>query len=235
MNTKPNADAGDAPVSTVRPTPPESENPISRIPPERRLLHWNRRLAHWARWLHTYLSMFSFVVILFFAVTGLTLNHADWFTGGHQQTTRQRGTLDRGWFRMSDPKAVAKSEIVASLQHILGIRTGLSDFQVDDVQCEVSFKGPGYEADAIIDRDTGKYDLTVSRFGLVAILNDLHKGRDTGNGWSRLIDFSAIFMALVSLSGLTLIFYLTKRRASGLVAIAIGALLCYLIYAVWVP
>ena len=143
--------------------------------------------------------------------------------------------MDRGWLRMSDPKAVAKPEIVANLERVLGIRAGLSDFQVDDVQCEVSFKGPGYEADAIIDRNSGRYALTVSRFGLVAVLNDLHKGRDTGPAWSGLIDFSAIFMALVSLTGLTLIFYLAKRRISGLVAIAVGALLCYLIYAVWIP
>ena len=55
---------------------------------------------------------------------------------------------------------------------------------MDDEQCELSFKGPGYEADAIIDRDTGKYDLNVTRYGFAAVLNDLHKGRNSGKRWS---------------------------------------------------
>lgn len=96
------------------------------------------------------------------------------------------------------------------------------------------FKGPGYEADAVIDRKTGNYDLTVSSFSLVAILNDLHKGRDTGAKWSAVIDFSAILMSLVSLTGLTLIFFLNKRRLSGLVLVAVGALLAWMIYSFWV-
>jgi len=62
----------------------------------------------------------------------------------------------------------------------------------------------------------------------------LHKGRDTGNKWSTVIDFSAVLMTLVSLTGLTLIFFLNKRRFFGLVIAVTGALLCYLAYAMWV-
>jgi hypothetical protein len=99
----------------------------------------------------------------------------------------------------------------------------------------VLFKGPGYEADAAIDRETGKYDLTVTRFGLVAVMNDLHKGGDTGSKWSEVIDLSAVLMTFVSSTGLTLIFFLNKRRTYGLLAVLIGALLCYVAYSVWVP
>ena len=127
----------------------------------------------------------------------------------------------------------AKSSLTSAARTASAARQ--ANFKWIEGQCSVSFKGPGYEADAVIDRDTGKYDLTVSRFGPVAILNDLHKGRDTGPSWSKVIDFSALFMAFVALTGLTLIFYLTKRRSTGLIAFAVGALLCYLIYAVWVP
>ncbi len=71
-------------------------------------------------------------------------------------------------------------------------------------------------------------------FSLVAVLNDLHKGRDTGKKWSAVIDFSAVLMTLVSLTGLTLIFFLHKRRFSGLVLVAVGALFCYLAYSFWI-
>jgi hypothetical protein len=129
---------------------------------------------------------------------------------------------------------VEQEKIVAFLRRAHGIKGAVSDVHVDDDQCEVVFKGPGYEADASIDRKTGKYDLTVSRFGFVAVLNDLHKGRDTGSKWSTIIDFSAVLMTLVSLTGLTLIFFLNKRRLFGLVIAITGALLCYLAYAMWV-
>src|SRR6202022_3902908 len=179
--------------------------------------------AHLARWLHTYLSMLSFAILLFFAATGLTLNHAEWF-GGLRNLARNQGMLAAAWLKTPDPKSAAQDKIVEYLRRVHGIKGAVSDFHVDEAQCEVLFKGPGYEADASIDRDTGKYDLTVSRFGLVAAMNDLHKGRDTGGKWPAVIDFSAILMTLVSLTGLTLIFFLNKRRLFGLVIAVIGAL-----------
>ena len=56
-------------------------------PHERRTPLWKRRTAIAARWLHIYLSMVSFAILFFFAVTGITLNHAEWFktiSGGGQ-------------------------------------------------------------------------------------------------------------------------------------------------------
>jgi len=178
--------------------------------------------------------MFSFMILLFFAVTGFTLNHADWFNG-QRSTAQYHGAVDRSWMGGAGSKDVAKLEIVEYLRRVHGIKSAVSDFTVDDEQCEVSFKGPGYEASAIVDRETGKYDLSVTHFGLIAVVNDLHKGRDTGSKWSGIIDFSAILMTLVSLTGLTLIFFLTKRRLSGLLVFGVGVLLFYLVYAVFVP
>jgi len=195
--------------------------------------HWKRRFAHLARWLHTYLSMLSFAILLFFAATGLSLNHAEWFEG-QRNAARYQGTLDVAWMKTSDPSVVEQDKIVEFLRHSHEIKGTVSEVHVDEDQCEIVFKGPGYEADASIDRKTGKYDLSVSRFGLVAVLNDLHKGRDTGGKWSAVIDFSAVLMTLVSLTGLTLIFFLNKRRVFGLVIAVTGALLCYLAYAMWV-
>jgi hypothetical protein len=196
-------------------------------------LHWKRRFAHLARWLHTYLSMLSFAILLFFAITGLTLNHAEWFDS-QQRPASYHGTLNKAWVNASDPGAVAKDELVNYFRRTYRTKGALSDFHVDGEQCEILFKGPGYEADATIDRATGNFDLTVSPFSLVAVLNDLHKGRDTGKKWSAVIDFSAALMTLVSLTGFTLIFFLNKRRFSGLVLIAVGALLSFLVYFVWI-
>lgn len=177
--------------------------------------------------------MLSFAILLFFAVTGFTLNHAEWFDR-QQRPTVYHGALNAAWVNTADPGAVAKDELVNYFRRTYRTKGALSDFHVDGDQCEILFKGPGYEADATIDRETGKYDLTISPFSLIAVLNDLHKGRDTGKKWSAVIDFSAVLMTLVSLTGLTLIFFLNKRRSSGLLLVAVGALLCSLVYFLWI-
>jgi uncharacterized protein len=208
--------------------------PIVDPDPRKHLyLHWKRKIAQWSRWLHIYLSMVSFAILFFFALTGITLNHQDWFTS-QSKTSHYKGTMNVAWLRPPRGKDPDKLEIVEYLRKTHGVKAALSDFRVDDKQLEVSFKGPGYEADAFIDRETGVYEANERRMGLVAIVNDLHKGRDTGAAWSDVIDVSAVLMCLVSMSGLVLIFFLHKRRVSGLMALAIGALLCVIVYRIWV-
>jgi hypothetical protein len=205
-----------------------------RIPEPPRTPKWKRKIASVSRWLHVYLSMVSFAILFFFAVTGLTLNHQQWFAN-QQRTTQSKGKMDVRWLRTSDPKNVAKLEIVEYLRTQHKLASAMSEFRIDDGQCSVSFKGPGYTADVFIDRDSGTYDLTETKMGLAAILNDLHKGRDSGRAWSLIIDISAVFMTFVSVSGLVLLCFLQKRRFSGFLAAGVGAALCYAIYLIWVP
>jgi uncharacterized protein len=178
--------------------------------------------------------MASYGIILFFAVTGLTLNHQDRFNW-QQKTSEFHGKIDPRWVKTTDGKDVAKQEIVEYLRRTHGIRAALADFRVDDSQCEVSFKGPGYEADAFIDRDTGAYQVTESRMGFVGVINDLHKARDTGRKWAAIVDISAAFMICVSLSGFMIIFFLHKRRNSAMLTLAIGLFVFYLFYRIFVP
>ena len=111
----------------------------------------------------------------------------------------------------------------------------VTDFRVDDDQLSVTFKGPGYSADASIDRKTGKYELTESRLGLVAIANDLHKGRDTGAMWKLLIDISAGLLTFISLTGLILLYYIHKHRLAGVILLVAGAALAGMLYMMGVP
>jgi hypothetical protein len=203
-----------------------SASPVKNTP------GWRRSLSAVARWLHIYLSMASFVIVLFFAVTGLTLNHADWF-GDESVTTEYKGMVNPGWVNPTDTAAINKLGIVEHLRTAHSIKGPVSDFRIDDRACSVSFRGPGYSADAFVDRETGVYKLSETRMGVVAILNDLHKGRDTGSNWSWVIDGSAIFMTLISGTGLILLLFLKKRRVAGLVLLGLGSLLVYAIYALF--
>ena len=79
---------------------------------------------------------------------------------------------------------------------------------MEDTDLSIAFKGPGYAADVEVDRASGRYDLTETRLGFLAIVNDLHKGRDSGTIWKGIIDASAGVLAFISLTGLLLLFFL---------------------------
>jgi hypothetical protein len=192
------------------------------------------------RWLHIYLSMFGLAAVLFFSVTGITLNHPDWVFGQVERTRAAEGEVDVKWIgrELGDSNnfaQVKKLEVVEHLRKTHMIRGALAEFRVDDNECMVSFKGPGYSADAFIDRESGHYSLTELDHGLIALINDLHKGRDTGAVWSAVIDFSAGLMTLISLSGLVLLFYLKLKRVTGVVVALAGTAILIVIFRIWVP
>lgn len=194
---------------------------------------WKRRFAKYSRWLHIYASMTSFVIVFFFAVTGWTLNHPDLFTG-RARTARATGTLDSTWTN-TGAADVARLEIVEALRRAHQVGGALSDFRIDGDQLSIAFKGPGYAADALVDRASGKYELTESRLGLVAIVNDLHKGRDTGGVWKAVIDVSAGLLTFISLTGLMLLYFIHKHRVAGIILLVAGGALTAVLYWAWVP
>jgi len=215
----------------LKPNPRALKKSLKKDPPK---TIFEKRLASVTRWLHIYLSMVSFAILFFFAVTGLTLNHAEWFAG-QQHITEFKGKIPVKWVNSPDTGKVAKLEVVEYLRNTYGIKGYLSDFRIDGAGCSVSFKGPGYSSDSFINRETGEYNLTETRMGIVAVMNDLHKGRDAGSAWSKLIDASSVLMTLISLSGFTLIFFIKRKRLSGLIVAGIGMLIAYLIYTIFVP
>ena len=130
---------------------------------------------------------------------------------------------------------MSKLEIVEFLRQAHHIGGAVADVRSEDRDLSIAFKGPGYAADVLIDRTTGKYELTESRLGFAAIVNDLHKGRDTGAVWKGIIDASAILLTLVSLTGLLLLFFVFKHRAAGYLLAALGTAVTYVIYLACVP
>jgi hypothetical protein len=221
----------------------------SRVVSPRRTI--SLRFAAAIRWLHIYISMFGLAIVLFFSATGVTLNHPDWFFGELERSARAQGVIDSAWLAPrsnssstaadsgSDPgessTAVDKLAIAEFLRAKHRLRGIVSEFRVDDDECTVSFKGPGYAADAFIDRTNGRYQLTITDHGLIAILNDLHKGRDSGKAWSIVIDISAIFLTFISASGLILLFYLKRRRVAGMLIALVGAIAVAAIALAFVP
>lgn len=175
------------------------------------------------RWLHLYLSMFGFTTLFFFAFTGITLNHPGWIEG-KPKVKSFSGIIDPNLVKPDIGTSVDRGKIVELLKKKYSIRGKITDFRIDENECSLSFTSPGYRADAFIDRMTGSYQLVVASKGLLTVLNDMHKGRDTRAGWSMVIDISAVIFIIVSITGFLMIFYISRRKKPGLLVTIIGAL-----------
>lgn len=189
-----------------------------------------QRLANPLRWLHIYSSMFGLVAILFFSVTGLTLNHPSWTFGSLEKEETQKGTVEKAWLGDAE-KEPMKLEIVEHLRKQHGVRGAVDEFTSDETECSITFKGPGYSADVFLDRESGEYEVIQRSAGLMAVMNDLHKGRDSGKAWSLVIDISAVLLIIVSLTGIGLLLYIKRRRRNGLLSTLGGLVVLVLI--VW--
>lgn len=186
--------------------------PSTPRPPTNRSL--KQRLANPMRWLHIYSSMFGLVAILFFSVTGITLNHPSWTFGSVSKEETQTGQMPKKWLMPE----VSKLEVVEHLRKENRVRGLVDDFTIDETECSITLKGPAYSADIFLNRETGSYEVTQRYAGLTAFMNDLHKGRDSGKAWSLVIDISAVILIIVSLTGIALLLYIKRRRGKGFLA-----------------
>jgi len=175
--------------------------------------------------------MLSLGAILFFSITGFTLNHPDWFF--QERTLRFEGVLAPSLLNPGYAAPIDKLGIAEFLRAEHGLRGRVGEFLIFEDQSELTFQGPGYAATARIQHSDGTYNLDVITNDLISVLNDLHKGRNTGPWWSIFIDVSAIVSAIVALSGLMLIFYLKLNKPLRLwIAFGGFAMLLLLIWSV---
>ena len=186
-----------------------------------------RRDAHKAtRWLHTYLSMISLALVLFFGATGITLNHPSWTFGMNGSQETLTGTLPPGFETNGTVDFLAISQFMTETH---GVRGDATDDSADATQGSMSFKGPGYAADLFFDVATGTYDLSVDQQGVLAVMNDLHKGRNTDGPWNWTIDVAGGLLVAVAVTGLGLQFFLKRRRMRAYVVAGAGTMLGFIL------
>ncbi len=195
-----------------------------------------RRIFTACRWVHVWLSTFALTLLLFFCVTGVLLNHLDWFEsrGPHW---REEHTLPAPVARQL--RALPATPPAALLPFIES-RTGLSDpnkitYDRDLGEVTFDFAVPAGYAFATVLIAEGLVEVEYQQGTTLAVLNDLHKGRHSGAAWSWVIDLSALLIGFSAFTGLVILFQQAKWRVAGLWLIFFGTLIPFIIYRFWVP
>jgi hypothetical protein len=202
---------------------PEAVRAARAATTEDRTARLKRDTHRWARWLHVYSSMLALLLMLFFGITGITLNHPSWTFGDATEVSTQTGTLPfSATFPDGTTDYLSISEFVRGEYDVNG---QVDAFQTSNGQATISYRNAGYAADVFVDTDRNTYDITIEQQGWVGVLNDLHKGRDTAPLWKWVVDISAGFLVVIALTGLTMQFFLRKRRRSAFVSVGAGFVL----------
>jgi len=189
----------------------------------------NRNLVNWSRTIHIYFSICLLVILVFFSLTGITLNHVDFFTAEPDVTEKVVNPLPA--FPLDDQGQIANSpELADFLGNEFDIELNKAILTQDGDFLFVDYRTPGatvfIEIDQVLQEALGE----TTDYGFVAMLNDLHKARDSTTLWKWLLDISSVLLVLFSLTGFVLLLpnkYRLKRVAGYSLAASILLTLGY--------
>lgn len=121
----------------------------------------HRLLLKWARFLHVYLTLFGFALLLFFAVTGFMLNHEDWFAP--RQTTKGKIPANL----LGD--AEDREAIIDKLREDFLVQGDVGTFahDLESNTYRIVFRTPSNATTAVIHRESGETEVTRDMTGAI--------------------------------------------------------------------
>lgn len=192
--------------------------------------HRRRLLRKWSRTFHIYLSMLGLLGVLFFAATGLMLNHAEMFGLSEPRVRKMEGAFPPKLLKEPD-----KFAVVEKLRKDFGVTGAVDSFETEDDRITVIFKSPARRAQAVIDRQKGRAEVTLESRGSAARVAELHRGVEAGSAWRLVIDAIAAIQVISAVTGVLLWCLVPRWRPLGLAALAVCAVVCGLVYLLLVP
>lgn len=188
----------------------------------------NKSLLAFSRLIHVYVSMALLSLMIFFSITGITLNHPQWFAEQEAEVTEVELIIAQNLLSLESQGSLI--DFLVTERFIKGNKLSI---EREDEELFISDKGPGRYLSLTIDLTSGEAFIEATDYGYWALLNDLHKGRNSGGFWRFIIDLSAALMILFSLTGFILA--LAQRRMSKTVSLSIiSTLLIVGVYFIWV-
>jgi hypothetical protein len=181
---------------------------------------------------HGYLSAFAFLALIFFAATGLILNHPEWFpTKADPRPVERTLTLSPAELSAAqaapDPAKALTTAVAAKIK----LRGAYQSGELLDDEAQIRLEGVTGSTDILVDLKSGKAEISMAHADLVTTINELHRGKNAGAVWKAIIDASAILVLALSLIGYVLFFSLRFRLRTSL--ILTGASLAVLFGAFW--
>ena len=159
----------------------------------------NFNLLRWSRQIHIYLSVILLVLLIFFGITGVTLNHTEWVAEPIQNKYQ---VSINNW---PTNKEVTQAQVITLLQQQLVLTMTQPNIEIepDFIFIDWQIAGESYQVE--FDITTLQAKVFHTHYGWLAKFNDLHKGRHTNKVWNAIIDISGVLVVLFSFTGFILL------------------------------
>ncbi|OTG67762.1 hypothetical protein B9T25_07130 [Acinetobacter sp. ANC 4470] len=193
-------------------------------------MYQRRDFYRHSRYVHGWLSAFAFLTLLFFSVTGLLLNHPEWFEPAKTEKTTQL-ILPESVLKSIKQQENPSDTILSYVRQQQNVVGRYQSSEVMDNEVMIRLESPAGATDIWVMADTGETEITQKPASTVSMLNDLHRGKNSGLAWSWLIDISAIIFIALSLVGYILFLSIKTRLVTHLVLSAIS--LALIILLIW--
>ncbi len=180
----------------------------------------NKNTLSLSRLIHVYVSMALLTLLLFFSVTGITLNHPEWFSE-HQAVIEEADLVIDLKLINNPPLSLQQiTQVVAVVEQKLAI--SLTNTVIESTSDELFFsiKKAGENTAITLDLASGDLFFEHTDYGLWALLNDLHKGRNTSVFWGWIIDITSGLCIVFAISGFILA--MPQRRFSRTLSLSLG-------------
>jgi uncharacterized protein len=182
---------------------------------------------------HAYLSAFAFIALMFFSATGILLNHPDWFADEKApETTTIRLAPEQ--VKTAKSAADVPRALLEMIEARSSLRGAFSSGDVENGVATIRLQGVKGASDIVVDLASGAAEISVQRSGVVAMLNELHRGAKSGQVWRALIDIAAGLILIMSLIGYVLFFSLRFRLRTSLILTGISLAGMLLIFTMFV-
>lgn len=199
----------------------------------------------WARRLHIYISMALLTIVLFFSITGITLNRPELFEASEPTVSHSKLELPTSTFHFAGQSLqLDRTALIRFLKQQTDVSGNASPIEVYTeiennqwfvAEATFDFKGPGKNSTVFIDVLTKTIEVETTHYGTVALLNDLHKGRNTGEAWKWFIDITAALMILFVITGVCLLLPKKKTLAIATKWASLGTIVSLALYLIAVP
>jgi hypothetical protein len=183
--------------------------------PQQQRAFWLRHLHNW----HWISSAICLIAMILFAATGFTLNHAADIEAS-PKTSQKTGQVPASLLQQLNAEVTQRSQknvdtsLPASMvqwletQHHIDAANKAAEWSPEEIY--VALPRPGGDAWLRVNLEDGALEYEKTERGVIAYLNDLHKGRNTGKAWSWFIDIFALACLIFCITGL----FLLKMHAS---------------------